>query len=185
MKKKISLQLSDAIVEKLKAVAEERGVNRAIIVEKALARFLSETGDCAGPSGRGGQIYDQLEGVQRELKAIKETVALHARYHLAVTSMIQGRADQPSMGHLAEIAGRVGAEIERRAAAYPADHIDRRPGVERDDPADDARMEVPFGTPVRRADRRPWATSVTEVAWGLPGAAPEGGNEDYFRGPQR
>jgi hypothetical protein len=186
MKKKISLQLSDAIVEKLKAAAEERGVNRAIIVEKALARFLSETSDDTAPSGCSEQISDQLKSIQRELKAINETVALHARYHLAVTSLTQqGRADQSSMGHLAEIVGRGGTEIDRKAAANSADLVDRRRGVERDDPADGAEMDLPFGAPQQRTDRRPWASSVPEVAWGLPAAAGEGGNENYFHGPRR
>lgn len=176
MKKKISLQLSDAIVEKLKTAAAERGVNRAIIVEKALERFLGETDGAAMPVDHIERIDEQLKSIQSELKAINETVTLHARYNLATTSLMRG-ADQCSTGHLAEIAGHGPTEHNPRKRIDP---IDSRREVSRD-AADDAETDWPLGAP----DRRPWANSVPEVAWGLPGAAEEGGSEDYFRGPQR
>jgi hypothetical protein len=186
MKKKISLQLSDVIVEKLKAAAEERGVNRAIIVEKALARFLSETIGDTTPSGGGEQIGDQLKSIQRELKAINETVALHARYHLAVTTLTQQGRGEPSLtGSLEAITARGATELDRATPVAPADHKGRQQAAGCGDVIDAAEMNRSFGAPVRRNDRRPWATSVPEVAWGLPGAAQEGGAEDYFRGPQQ
>jgi predicted DNA-binding protein len=180
MKKKISLQLTDAIVEKLKAAAAERGVNRAIIVEKALERFLAETSGEAMPADRIERIDEQLASIRNELKAINETVTLHARYNLAATSLMRG-ADQSSTGQVADVAQRGSTEHHPRTYIDP---IDSRHGASRD-AADDVEMDRPFGVPARRTDRRPWASSVPEVAWGLPGAAEEGGSEDYFRGPQR
>jgi predicted DNA-binding protein len=183
MKKKISLRLSEAIVDELKTVAEERGVNRAVIVEKALARFLSEPHDDTAPAGCCERIDDQLKSIQRELKAVNETVALHARYHLAVTSLMQqGRGEPSLMSNLAEVAERGANELAPRTPTYP---IDDRHAVSSGDSADDDGIERPFGAPTRRTGGRPWASAIPVVGWGLPDVAGEGGNEDYFRGPPR
>jgi hypothetical protein len=181
MKKKISLQLTEVIVDKLKTAAAERGVNRAIIVEKALERFLDEADGAAMPVDRIERLDEQLKSIQSELKAISETVTLHARYDLAARSLMRG-ADQSSSGHLAGIAGQARSEHHPKTDTDP---IDSRRGASRGDTADDVDMEQQFGAPTRSPDRRPWANSMPEVAWGLPGAAEEGGSEDYFRGPQR
>jgi predicted DNA-binding protein len=180
MKKKISLQLSDAIVEKLKAASEERGVNRSIIVEKALERFLIETNDDVASTDRIERIDEQLRSIRLELKAINETVTLHARYNLAATSLMRG-SDRSSTGHLAEISGQ---GLMKRNPRTRINSINSQRGVSRD-ATDDAETDWPLGAPTQRTDRRPRASSVPEVAWGLPAAAEEGGSEDYFRGPRR
>ncbi|WP_084788884.1 hypothetical protein [Bradyrhizobium sp. Cp5.3] len=84
--RKISVQLSEQIFERLEAATERPGVGKSSVVEAALERFL----DPAPPIE--GLIYEtldrinsRLEHLDGEVRIIAETVALHARYHLTVT----------------------------------------------------------------------------------------------------
>jgi hypothetical protein len=114
MKKKITLQLPSDLLDRLKAEADERGVNRAIVVEKALARFLLEPADASAADNLPQRLEDQLQSIQNELKSVAETVALHARYQLAWTSQIRDPASE----------GRSGAQFEAaRGAECTPTHV--------------------------------------------------------------
>ena len=41
MKRKITVQLSETVAERLEAAAEQRGTSKAVIIESALERFLN------------------------------------------------------------------------------------------------------------------------------------------------
>ncbi|CCD87215.1 conserved protein of unknown function [Bradyrhizobium sp. ORS 285] len=168
MKKKITLQLSDEILDRLKSATDERCVNRAILVEKALERFLREPVDGGAPSqNRLSGLEEQLEGIQRDLKALNETVGLHARYHLALTSLGRDGTTKATADHSGEApgSGRVEAEVRERVTADLSSEQGGEP--------------LPFGAPTRRANHTGIAAPITEVSWGVP-AAREGG-EDPFR----
>ncbi|WP_035655162.1 CopG family transcriptional regulator [Bradyrhizobium sp. STM 3809] len=169
MKKKITLQLSDEILDRLKSATDERCVNRAILVEKALERFLREPVDSGAPSqDRLGSLEQQLEGIQRDLKALNDTVGLHARYHLALTSLGRDGATQGSADRrLSE------APATRRAEGEVRERITEDCSSEHDD------EPLPFGAPTCRVSNSRTAVPITEVSWGVP-AAREGG-EDPFR----
>lgn len=86
MKQKISVQLSEKIFERLEAAAEQAGATRTAIVEAALNDFLSagiETTEQA-TLRRLNWMTRQLEQLERELRIVNETCALHARFHLTV-----------------------------------------------------------------------------------------------------
>jgi len=88
MKRKISVQLSEQVIERLEAAAEQRSTSKAAIVESALERFLNpddETIDDAALLRRLNWMSRQLEQLERDLRIANETVALHARYHLTIT----------------------------------------------------------------------------------------------------
>lgn len=88
MKRKISVQLSEQVAERLEAAAQRPGANKTAIVEAALARFLDpddDTSDHAALLRRLNWMSRQLEQLDRDLRVASETVALHARYHLTVT----------------------------------------------------------------------------------------------------
>ncbi|UFZ08491.1 ribbon-helix-helix domain-containing protein [Bradyrhizobium ontarionense] len=168
MKKKITLQLSDDILERLKGAAGERCVNRAILVEKALDRFLAEPMNVgAPPQDRLAGFEQQLEGIQRDLRALNDTVALHARYHLALTTLVRDGGAPASADRVGE------APHARHAEGEAREHVKVVRSSEQDD------EDLPFGAPTRRASHARTAAPVAEVSWGMP-AAGEGG-EDPFR----
>ncbi|WP_316215123.1 hypothetical protein [Bradyrhizobium sp. SZCCHNR2035] len=168
MKKKITLQLSDEILDRLKGATEERCVNRAILVEKALERFLREPMDAGAPSrDRLAVLEQQLEGIQRDLRALNDTVALHARYHLALASLARDGTAAPSE--------------DRVGQAIPSGRHeeDAREHVTTSQCPDDDYEELPFGAPTNRTRLIRTTAPIAEVSWGVP-AAREGG-EDPFR----
>jgi hypothetical protein len=88
MKQKITVQISEQIFDRLEAAAQAPGTTKAAIVEAALNRFLdpaAEIVDDAALMRRLNSVSGQLDQLQRDLKLVNETVALHARYHFAVT----------------------------------------------------------------------------------------------------
>ena len=88
MKRKVTVQLSEQVAERLEAVAEQRGTSKAVIIESALERFLNpdaESMDDVTLLRRLNWISRQLEELERDLRIVNETVALHARYHLTIT----------------------------------------------------------------------------------------------------
>jgi hypothetical protein len=88
MKRKISVRLSEAVVERLEAAVQRPGASKTTIVESAIDRFLdpgAETIDDATLLRRLDCMSRQLEQLEHDLRIVNETVAFHARYHLAVT----------------------------------------------------------------------------------------------------
>jgi hypothetical protein len=88
MKQKISVQLSEELFAGLEATAEQNGKTKSAIVETALSQFLAngaESSDDAALRRRLDWMSRQLEQLERELRIVNETVALHARFHLTVT----------------------------------------------------------------------------------------------------
>jgi hypothetical protein len=88
VKPKISAHLSAHIAKRLEAAARRPGASKTAIIEAALDQFLSlegEANDSATILQRLDGISCQLEQLDRDLKIVSETVALHARYQLAIT----------------------------------------------------------------------------------------------------
>src|SRR5438270_7173481 len=88
--KKIIVQLSESILERLEAATERPGVGKSMVVETALQRFLAPA---PGAEGLIRETLDRVSGqmarLEREVAIVAETVALHARYHLTVTAAMQ------------------------------------------------------------------------------------------------
>ena len=174
MKNKVTLQLSSEILARLAGAAEERCVNRAIVVEKALERFLAQPLDGPLPAqDRLQNLEQQLQAIQRDIEVLNETVALHARYHLAVTSL----ADQDSAGTARggdrdfDQAMRIGAiqQLQRDLSEK-----------QRETGSEGATLASQVSQPIR-AQLRHAEPPIAQVSWGVP-AAGEGG-EDPFRFP--
>ncbi|MFK4719220.1 hypothetical protein ABIE89_000320 [Bradyrhizobium niftali] len=84
--KNVAVQLSEIMIQRLEAASDRPGVEKSMVVETALERFLSP----APPiDGGGHEALDRMSGqiarLEREIAIIAETVGLHARYHLTVT----------------------------------------------------------------------------------------------------
>ena len=81
----MTVRLTEELYDRLCTATERPGIGKSMVVEAALEHFLS-----AAPSAEDvirerfddmGVRFDRLE---RDMRMVAETVALHARYHLAV-----------------------------------------------------------------------------------------------------
>ncbi|MET4036350.1 MULTISPECIES: hypothetical protein [unclassified Bradyrhizobium] len=86
--KKVTVQLSESMYQRLEVASERPGLGKSMVVETALERFLNP----APPEGRVHEALDGISGqmarLEHEIAIIAEIVALHARYHLTVTPPI-------------------------------------------------------------------------------------------------
>ncbi len=83
--RKVTVRLTEELYDRFAAATERPGVGKSMVVEAALERFLS-----VAPSiedtvrDRFDDMDDKLDRLERNMRVMAETVALHARYHLAV-----------------------------------------------------------------------------------------------------
>jgi hypothetical protein len=189
MKRKISVRLSEEIVERLEAAAQRPGASKTTIVESALDRFLdpgAETVDNATLLRCLDCMSRQLEKVEHDLRIVNETVAFHARYHLAITPPLprsqQRAACALGLERFEEFAAQVGRRIhlgmpliqetmERLSAASP-DRLARE--VEEGAPlgaaaADSEQDVVPASTVVNAEPELPAAAGEDGSNGGFPG----------------
>lgn len=83
--RKVTIRLTEELYNRFAAATERPGVGKSMVVEAALERFLS-----VAPSiedtvrDRFDDMDDKLDRLERNMRIMAETVALHARYHLSV-----------------------------------------------------------------------------------------------------
>jgi hypothetical protein len=88
MNGKITVHLSEHVAERLEAAAQRPGTTKRAILEAALDQFLGAREDPADNVTllrRLNGMSRQLEQLDRDLRIVSETVALHARYQLTIT----------------------------------------------------------------------------------------------------
>jgi hypothetical protein len=95
MKPRIGVYLSEQMAARLAAAAKRPGTSKSALVEAALAQFFGAEDDTNDlPVDRRLSLMSrQLEELDRGLRIVNETVALQARFHLAVTPVLPA-ADQ-------------------------------------------------------------------------------------------
>jgi hypothetical protein len=82
--RKVTVRITEKIHEQLEAATERPGVGKSMVVEAALAQFLNPRGPENPVRQSFDDIHARFDSLERNLRTIAETVALHARYHLAV-----------------------------------------------------------------------------------------------------
>jgi hypothetical protein len=90
MKPRIGVYLSEQMAARLAAAAKRPGTSKSALVEAALAQFLGADDDTTDlPIDRRLSLMSrQLEELDRGLRIVNGTVALQARFHLAVTPVL-------------------------------------------------------------------------------------------------
>src|ERR1700752_4503739 len=95
--RKVTVRLTEELYNRFAAATERPGVGKSMVVEAALERFL-----CVAPSiedtvrDRFDDMDDKLDRLERNMRIMAETVALHARYHLAVMPPLPQSRQQES-----------------------------------------------------------------------------------------
>ena len=83
--RKVTIRLTEELYHRLSAATERPGVGKSMVVEGALERFLSPAPSVEDSvQDRFDNIDDKLDRLERDVRIMAETVALHARYHLSV-----------------------------------------------------------------------------------------------------
>jgi hypothetical protein len=84
----VDVDLSEHTAARLEAAVKHSGTTKSALIEAALDLFL-ETGDgiedSASLARQIAALGHQLQHIDRDLAIVNETVALHARFHLALT----------------------------------------------------------------------------------------------------
>ena len=121
MKPRVGVYLSEGMAARLAEAAKRPGVSKSALVEAALDRFLGsddDIGDTAGVGRHLAGLSRQIEQLDRNLRIANETVALHARFHLAVTPLLpvaaQGAACALGAQRFEEFAAQVGRRVDQR-----------------------------------------------------------------------
>jgi MFS family permease len=117
MKPRIGVYLSEGMAARLAEAATRPGATKSALVETALDRLLGSDEDPSDNATLARQfavISGQLEQLDHNLKIANETVALHARFHLAVTPLFPAAAQEAACALGAERFEEFAAQVERR-----------------------------------------------------------------------
>jgi MFS family permease len=83
--RKVTIRLTEKLHEQLEAATERPGVGKSMIVETALEGFLNPT---PSPEELTRERFDDMHArfdrLEQDMRIVAETMALHARYHLAI-----------------------------------------------------------------------------------------------------
>ena len=117
MKPRIGVYLSEVMAARLAEAATRPGATKSALVEVALDRLLGSDEDLSDTATLARQLAvmsSQLQKLDRNLRIVNETVALHARFHLAVTPIMPATAQGAACALGAERFEEFAAQVERR-----------------------------------------------------------------------
>ena len=84
-RRKVTVRLSEGVCGRLDVASDRPGAGKSMLVEAALEHFLNPTPSVeALLRERLDGIHARFDHLERDMRIIAETVALHARYHLTV-----------------------------------------------------------------------------------------------------
>ena len=186
MKPRVGVYLSEGMAARLAEAAKRPGATKSAIVEAALDRFLGsgdDIGDTAGVARHLAGLSRQLEQLDRNLRIANETVALHARFHLAVTPILpaatQGAACALGAERFEEFAAQVGRRVDQRIPLI-RETIDRAAAGRLDAPGPDPADGNPTGAGYAEEDVR--ASAAADEAFEQIAAVREDGSNGGFPG---
>jgi Arc/MetJ-type ribon-helix-helix transcriptional regulator len=186
MKRKISVQLTDELADRLEAAVQDGGASKSAIVEAALQRFLgieTETVDNSTLSRRLDWMSGQLEQLERELRIVNETVALHARYHLTIAPPLPAARQHGACVLGIERFEVFAAQVGRRVhlgTPLMRETMERLSETKPELFASDTDQEVPLGTASEGADDGPSASNAVTGDLESSAGVGEGASKNNF-----
>ncbi len=152
MKPRVGVYLSECMAARLAEAAKRPGATKSALVEAAFERFLGSDDD-VGDTGSVGRhlagLSRQIEQLDHNLRIAKETVALHARFHLAVTPLLpvtaQGAACALGAQRFEEFDAQVGRRVDHGTSLI-AETVERASAARADAPGPDPADDDPSGT---------------------------------------
>jgi Ribbon-helix-helix protein, copG family len=185
MKRRLTVQLPEQLVERLEAAAAEQpGQSKSGIVEAALDQFLSaDADDDTALPRRLNWMSRQLEQLDRDLRIVNETVALHARYNLTVTPPLPNSHHRAACVLGLERFEAFVAQVGRRVhlgTPLMRETLDRLSATNPDLFARDIADGVPLGTPSPDLVPDSAPSAIADEPSERPAAAQEGGSSPCF-----
>jgi MFS family permease len=117
MKPRIGIYLSEGAAARLAEAATRPGATKSALVETALDRLLNSDEDLSDTATLARQLTAmscQLEQLDRNLRIVNETVALHARFHLTIAPLLPATEQQAACALGAERFEEFATQVERR-----------------------------------------------------------------------
>ena len=188
MKRKVTVQLSEELADRLEAAAQRPGTSKTAIVEAALTRYLEPDGDTSEHTAllrRLNWMSRQLEQLDRDLRVVSETTALHARYHLTVTPPLPIREQRAACVLGAERFEVFAAQVGRRVhlgRPLIRETLDRLSAADPDLFADQVDEGAPLGRQSADAEPDIAASTAKEEEPELLAAVQEDGSNGGFPG---
>src|SRR6516165_3982214 len=97
-RRKVTVRLSEGVCGRLDVAAERPGVGKSMLVEAALEDFLTPAPSVeALLRERLDDMHARFDRFEHDMRMIAETVALHARYQLAVTPPVSQERQQEAI----------------------------------------------------------------------------------------
>jgi predicted transcriptional regulator len=184
MKRRLTVQLPEPLVERLETAAGQPGQSKSTIVEAALDQFLSaDANDDAALPRRLNWMSRQLEQLERELRIVNETVALHARYHLTVTPPLIASQYRAACVLGLERFEAFAAQVGRRVhlgTPLMRETLDRLSTSNPDLFGTDMANGVPLGTPIPDPAPDSAPSALADEPSERPAAAQEDGSRPCF-----
>jgi MFS family permease len=96
--RKVTVRLSEGVCSRLDIATDRPGVGKSMFVEAALEHFLEPAPSVeALLGGRLDDMHARFDRLEHDVRTIAETVALHARYQLAVTPPVSQERQQEAI----------------------------------------------------------------------------------------
>src|SRR5438876_10118055 len=87
--RKVTVRLTEELYNRLSAATERPGLGKSMAVEAALERFLSPAPSVEDVvQERFDDMDVRFDRLERDVRMMTETIALHARYHLSVMPVL-------------------------------------------------------------------------------------------------
>src|SRR6516165_5527331 len=97
-RRKVTVRLSEGVCGRLDVAADRPGVGKSMLVEAALEDFLTPAPSVeALLRERLDDMHTRFDRLEHDMRMIAETVALHARYQLAVTPPVPQARQQEAI----------------------------------------------------------------------------------------
>ncbi len=188
MKPRVGVYLSEAMAARLAEAARRPGATKSALVEAALERFLgsdNDVGDTASVGSHLAGLSRQMEQLDRNLRVASETVALHARFHLAVTPILpitaQGAACALGAQRFEEFAAQVGRRVDHGISLI-GETIERARPARADSPEFNPEDDDPSGAASAFYERGVPASNLVDQADLHIAAVGEDGSNGGFPG---
>ena len=183
--RKVTVRLTEKVHEQLEAATERPGVGKSMVVEAALAHFMTPRPSVENSVQKDlNDIHARFDSLNRDLRMIAETVALHARYHLAVMPPLpqqqQLEACQLGDDRFKVLADQVDRRV-REGRPLMQETIDRLNVANSGEPESTIGEEAPLDPGPVQIHHHAVSRANVNIEQELPAAAGEGGSKANFQ----
>jgi len=186
-RRKITVRLSEGVCGRLDVATDRPGVGKSMFVEAALEQFLNPALSVeALVHERFDQMHARFDRLEHDMRIMAETVALHARYQLAVTPPVPHERQRDAILLGDERFKVLAEQVDRRVRQHRPlmQETIERLNSKGNEPTGEATSEQPPRDPESRENRRQAASEDVEITQASqPAAGMVGRNSHAQRRP--